>query len=65
MTFMKGKAIKRIRARLKLSQAGFAKLLGVSVRTLQDWEQGRHEPRGSAISLLTMADRGLLTKRKR
>ena len=38
-----------------LSQAQFAKLLGVSVRTLQDWEQGRREPSGAAVTLLRVA----------
>lgn len=45
-----------IRARLKLSQHAFAGLLGVSVRTVQEWEQGRREPRGPAKSLLRIAD---------
>ena len=40
---------------LGLSQAGFAKLLGVSVRTLQDWEQGRRAPTGAAKTLLRIA----------
>lgn len=38
-----------------LSQADFAKLLGVSVRTLQDWEQGRREPSGAAKTLIKVA----------
>jgi putative transcriptional regulator len=38
-----------------LSQADFARLLGVSVRTLQDWEQGRRNPTGAARSLLLLA----------
>jgi putative transcriptional regulator len=38
-----------------LSQAEFARLLGVSVRTLQDWEQGRRNPTGAARSLLLLA----------
>ena len=33
----------------------FAKLLGVSVRTLQDWEQGRRAPLGAARTLLLVA----------
>ena len=40
-----------------LSQARFAELLGVSVRTLQDWEQGRRSPSGAARTLLAIADR--------
>jgi len=40
------------RARVGLSQQQFAGLLGVSARTLQDWEQGRREPTGAAKTLL-------------
>lgn len=46
-----------IRERTGLSQARFAQLLGVSVRTLQDWEQGRRAPSGAARTLLIVADR--------
>ena len=46
-----------IRERLGLSQSAFAALLGVSVRTLQDWEQGRRTPAGPALSLLRIAER--------
>ncbi|WP_416396480.1 helix-turn-helix domain-containing protein [Allohahella sp. A8] len=45
-----------IRTRLKLSQSAFAGLMGVSIRTLQDWEQGRREPQGPAVALLRIAD---------
>jgi len=45
-----------IRTRLKMSQSAFAALLGVSMRTLQDWEQGRREPQGPAIALLRIAE---------
>jgi putative transcriptional regulator len=38
-----------------LSQQDFATLLGVSARTLQDWEQGRREPTGAAKTLLRLA----------
>jgi putative transcriptional regulator len=46
-------------ARLKsgLSQAAFAEMLGVSVRTLQDWEQGRRAPSGAARTLITIAQK--------
>jgi putative transcriptional regulator len=45
------------RAATGLSQAEFAKLLGVSVRTLQEWEQGRKVPSGAAATLLKVATR--------
>ena len=47
---------KVIRAQLNLSQSAFAGLLGVSMRTLQDWEQGRRAPQGPAIALLRIAE---------
>ena len=43
------------RAKVGLSQSDFAILLGVSARTLQDWEQGRREPTGAAKTLLRVA----------
>ena len=43
------------RERIGLLQSEFAKLLGVSVRTLQDWEQNRREPSGAAQTLLKVA----------
>jgi len=46
-----------IREKTGLSQARFAQLLGVSVRTLQDWEQGRRAPSGAARTLLIVANR--------
>jgi putative transcriptional regulator len=46
-----------IRSRAGLSQAEFARLLGVSVRTLQEWEQGRRVPSGPARTLLAIAYR--------
>jgi putative transcriptional regulator len=45
-----------IRKRLNLSQHSFALRLGVSVRTLQAWEQGRRTPSGPALALLRIAD---------
>lgn len=46
-----------IRDLFGLSQADFATLLGISVRTLQNWEQGRRSPRGPARVLLRVAAR--------
>jgi len=43
------------RNKLGLSQSEFALLLGVSLRTLQDWEQGRRVPSGAARTLLRVA----------
>lgn len=45
------------RQRTGLSQQAFANLLGVSARTLQDWEQGRREPTGAARTLLRVAEK--------
>lgn len=47
---------KEIREKLSLSQDAFASLMGVSTRTIQDWEQGRREPQGPAKSLLRVAE---------
>ena len=48
-------AIAEARARTGLSRQRFAELLGVSPRTLQEWEQGRRHPSGAARSLLAIA----------
>ena len=45
-----------IRSKLHLTQSAFAGFLGVSTRTLQDWEQGRRSPQGPAIALLRIAE---------
>lgn len=45
------------RIKANLSQSQFAKLLGVSVRTLQEWEQGRKQPSGAARTLLKVAEK--------
>jgi putative transcriptional regulator len=50
-------SIARTRENLGLSQAQFARLMGVSVRTLQEWEQGRRAPSGAARTLLLIANR--------
>jgi putative transcriptional regulator len=48
-------SVAMVRARTGLSQARFAELLGVSVRTLQEWEQGRRAPSGAARTLIMVA----------
>jgi putative transcriptional regulator len=48
-------AISEIRERTGLSQSQFSALLGVSTRTLQEWEQGRRAPSGAARTLLMVA----------
>lgn len=47
--------VQAIREDMGLSQSAFAAMLGVSPRTLQDWEQGRRKPSGPALSLLKVA----------
>lgn len=48
--------VAEIRKKTGLSQSRFALLLGVSTRTLQDWEQSRRAPSGAARSLLLIAN---------
>ena len=48
--------VQDIRAKLKLSQSAFAGLMGVSLRTVQEWEQGRRKPSGPAAALLRIAE---------
>jgi putative transcriptional regulator len=49
--------IKSVREKLNVSQNEFAMMIGVSVRTLQNWEQGRRTPEGPAKALLRIASR--------
>ncbi len=49
--------VTRVRNRLGLSQHKFARLLGISENTLQNWEQGRRKPAGPAKVLLKVAAR--------
>ena len=49
--------IRRVREKLKVSQNEFALMIGVSVRTLQNWEQGRRKPEGPAKALLRIASK--------
>jgi len=48
-------AVTEARRQTGLSQSQFATLMGVSVRTLQGWEQGRKQPSGAARTLLAIA----------
>jgi putative transcriptional regulator len=50
-------SVSSVREKTGLSQAEFARLLGVSVRTLQEWEQGRRAPSGAARTLLLIAEK--------
>ena len=47
--------VKQIREQYALSQSEFAALLGVSIKTLQNWERGRRTPHGAARVLLQVA----------
>ncbi len=49
--------VRAIRGKLAKSQADFALMIGVSVATLQNWEQGRRRPEGPARALLRVAAR--------
>lgn len=51
----KASDIQAIRAKLGKSQAEFSRMIGVSVDTLQNWEQGRRQPVGPARALLVVA----------
>ena len=44
-----------LRERMQLSQPRFAAMLGISVGTLRNWEQGRRQPHGPARALLKIA----------
>jgi putative transcriptional regulator len=48
--------IRVIRERTRLSQSEFAQLIGVSVKTLQNWEQDRRRPTGPAAALLSIIE---------
>ena len=49
--------VSAIRSKFKLTQQKFAQLLGISTRTLQNWEQGIRNPEGPAIALLKVAEK--------
>ena len=50
-------SVQSIREKTGLSQSRFGQLLGVSLRTLQEWEQGRRLPSGAARTLLLIAEK--------
>ena len=52
---MRPDEVKAVRYKLKQTQADFATMIGVSVNTLQAWEEGRHRPDGPAEALLRVA----------
>jgi putative transcriptional regulator len=54
---MEGPEIKRIRDNYSLTQGAFATMLGISIATLRNWEQGRRSPDGPARILLQVAAR--------
>jgi putative transcriptional regulator len=49
--------VKKTREHLHLSQSSFAAFMGVSVKTLQEWEQGRRKPSGPASALLRIVSK--------
>lgn len=55
--FRSGDDIAAVRRFVGLSQREFAAALGISIRTLQGWEQGRRRPSGAAVALLRIAAR--------
>ena len=54
---MNMKELQALRSRLQLSQADFARVLRVSIKTVQNWEQGRRSPTGPAAALLHIMDK--------
>jgi putative transcriptional regulator len=55
--FESGDDIAALRRFVGLTQAEFARAMGISVHTLRNWEQGRRQPEGPAIALLRIAAR--------
>ena len=52
---VRGEEVREIRYKLGQSQTEFATMIGVSLATLQGWEEGRHRPDGPALALLRVA----------
>ena len=55
--FESGEDIAALRSFVGLTQAEFARAIGISVHSLRNWEQGRRKPEGPAIALLRIAGR--------
>ena len=55
-TVIQSSAVQVIRERTRLSQSEFAQLIGVSVKSLQNWEQDRRRPTGPAAALLRIIE---------
>ncbi|HEX5758092.1 MAG TPA: helix-turn-helix domain-containing protein [Thermoanaerobaculia bacterium] len=55
--FESGQDVAALRRFVGLTQAQFARAMGISVHTLRNWEQGRRRPEGPAIALLRIAAR--------
>lgn len=55
-TVIRSSGVRVIRERTSLSQSEFAQLIGVSVKTLQNWEQDRRRPTGPAAALLCIIE---------
>lgn len=55
----KAKEIKKIREKNKYSQSIFARILNVSVKTVQSWESGQRAPSQAALRLLEIVDKGI------
>lgn len=55
--FESGEDIAALRRFVGLTQAEFARAIGISVHTLRNWEQGRRKPEGPAVALLRIAAR--------
>ena len=55
-TVFRPSGVRVIRERTSLSQSEFAQLIGVSVKTLQNWEQDRRRPTGPAAALLSIIE---------
>ena len=55
--FDSGEDIAALRRFVGLTQAAFARAMGISVHTLRNWEQGRRQPQGPAVALLRIAAR--------